>query len=62
MADGEANELAKVLGQKICRKTGVPQLLISLNVDSHEVVKVKTDFKALTALEKQITDLLKSLL
>ena len=30
--DGATSELAKMLGEKICRKTGLPQLFISLNV------------------------------
>ena len=56
-----AVELAKILGSKLCRKTGLPQIFLSLNIGIEQVAELKGNFKLLAGLEAKISDLIKEL-
>ena len=49
--ENSACELAKILAQKICRKSNLPQIFLSFNVADNQAVALKNDFKSLTQLQ-----------
>ena len=54
-------DLAKMLGEKICKKTGLTQLFFSLNIDFGTAKNFSQDFNLMMTTEKRVTDLIKSL-
>ena len=59
--EGVTCELAKLIASKLARKTGLPQVFLSLNLAEVEVIKLQSDFKTLTNLTGQICDLIAQL-
>ena len=55
------SELAKVLGEKICKKAGLTQLFFSLNIDIQTAQAYGQDFKLTMLTKKRVSDLIKSL-
>ena len=65
MMDEEENslvsDLAKLLAEKICKKTGLTQLFFSLNIDFSTAKNYSQDFNLMMNTEKRVTDLIKTL-
>ena len=55
------SELAKIIGEKISKKTGLTQLFFSLNIDINTARQYGQDFKLTMLTEKRVVDLIKSL-
>ena len=55
------SDLAKLLGEKICKKSGLAQLFFSFNVDFTTARNYSQDFSLMMMTEKRVTDLIKSL-
>ena len=55
------SDLAKVLGEKICKKAALTQLFFSLNIDVNTARSYGQNFKLMMLTEKRVSDLIKSL-
>lgn len=51
----ETSDLAKLLGAKICRKTGLKQLFFSFSVDRTTTQEFMKNFRMMMATEQKIT-------
>lgn len=57
----ETSDLAKMLGTKVCRKTGLKQLFFSLNIDMGTTQEFSKNFRLMAATEQKISALVNSL-
>ena len=57
----EISDLAKMLGEKICRKAGLKQLFFSFSVDCVTAQAFLQSVKLMMTAEKRIVDLVNSL-
>ena len=53
--------MAKLIGEKICRKANLKQLFFSLSIDVPTTLEFQKSIKIMMATEKKVTDLLNSL-
>ena len=57
----DTSDLAKLLGEKICRKTNLKQLFFSFSIDLSLTLEFQKSVKLMMATEKKVTDLINSL-
>ena len=57
----ETSDLAKLIGEKICRKANLKQLFFSLSIDVPTTLEFQKSVKIMMATEKKVTGLLNSL-
>ena len=57
----ETSDLAKMLGEKICKKANLKQLFFSLSIDFQATQEMQKNVRMKMAAEMLITKLLKSL-
>ena len=56
-----ASDLAKVIGQKVCKKAGLKQLFFSLNIEQGTAKQYQSNINLMMNTEKRVTELLKSM-
>ena len=56
-----ASDLAKVIGQKVCKKAGLTQLFFSFNVEFATAKQYQSNINLMMNTEKNVTELLKSM-